>query len=193
MSRRRPLESCGVEDHQQLPDRLTVLDLGQGLLDVCKQGSVRHDELLASSQAAAVASVSKNVDLAPAKVPRSLERVGALLKRPAWYSRLRSAAWCSRLKSAAWCSRLRSAGVVVCMVVVGQEVLVLEDAAARHWVGARPRREHDGFQQRVLLGVLFHSGALKAIDGRDADVVEDDLLGVAPGESIMRLEEEDRR
>ena len=78
------------------------------------------------------------------------------------------------------------------MIVIGYEVFVVEDAAARHGVGARPRSEQYGFEQRVLFGVLVDSGALKAIDGRDADVVENQLLRVAPGQSVAWLEEEDR-
>ena len=63
-------------------------------------------------------------------------------------------------------------------------MFVVEDAAARHGVGARPRSEHYGFEQRVLFGVLLDNGALKAIDGRDADVVENQLLRVASGQCV---------
>ena len=67
------------------------------------------------------------------------------------------------------------------MIVIGSEVFELEDDAARHGVGARPRSDQYGFEQRMLCGVLLDSGALKAIDGRDADVVENQLLRVAAG------------
>ena len=71
-------------------------------------------------------------------------------------------------------------------------MFVIEDAAAHHGVGARPRSEQYGFEQRVLFGLLLDSGALTAIDGRDADVVENHLLRVASGQSVVWLEEEDR-
>ena len=73
-------------------------------------------------------------------------------------------------------------------VVIGQMVFVAQDAPACHGVGASPWSEQDRFEQCILLGVLFHSRALKAINGWDMDVVEDDLLGVTPGHRIVRLE-----
>jgi hypothetical protein len=115
--------------------------------------------------------VSENVDLAAANVPRSLKRVAALLSSAGWR---------------------RTASIHVPMVVIGQEVLVLEDAAARHGVSARPRNEQDAFEEGILFGVLLDSGALKAIDGRDVDVVENQLLRVASRQSVVWLEEKDR-
>jgi hypothetical protein len=79
------------------------------------------------------------------------------------------------------------------MFVVGEVALVVENAAAHHGVGAGPRREQYCFEQSVLFGVLLHSGALKAIDGRDVDVVENHLLRVPPGHGVVWLEAEDRR
>ena len=78
------------------------------------------------------------------------------------------------------------------MVVIGQEVLVLEDAAARHGVSARPRSEQDAIEEGMMFGVLLDSGALEAINGRDTDVVEHDFLCVTPRQSIVWLVEEDR-
>ena len=75
------------------------------------------------------------------------------------------------------------------MLAIGQEVFVLEGAATRHGVGAQPRSEHYGLDQRVMFGALLNSWALKAIDGRDADVVKNQLLHVVPGQNVVWLEE----
>ena len=78
------------------------------------------------------------------------------------------------------------------MVVVGQKVAVIGDTAACHGVSARPRSEQDCFEQRVLLGVLLHCGALKAVDGRDTDVVQNHFLRIALAQCVMRLKRKDR-
>ena len=78
-------------------------------------------------------------------------------------------------------------------VAIGQELFVRKDVAARHRIRARPRREQDGHEKSVLFGILPYGGALKAVDGRGVDVVQDDLLGVALGQSIMWLEKENCR
>ena len=68
----------------------------------------------------------------------------------------------------------------------------VEDAAACHGAGARPRSEQYGFEQRVMFGALLDGGALKSIDGGDVDVGENKLLRVASAQSVVWLEEEDR-
>ena len=66
------------------------------------------------------------------------------------------------------------------MVAIREEASEVEDVAASHGVSACPWREQDSFEQRVLFRILFHSGALEAIDSRNTDVLEHDLLRVAP-------------
>ena len=65
------------------------------------------------------------------------------------------------------------------VTAIGQEASVCEDAAACHWICARPWSEQDGFQKGILFGVLLHRWALKAIDRWDVYVMQDDFLGIA--------------
>ena len=166
-----------VEAHQQLPHLLPVLDVSLGLFDVCEESGVRQDQLLVRSQAATVGSFSEHVDLAPAKLPRSLEGVRARPAGQHWgHSRLRSTAF-----------------TVLCVVAIGEESSEVDDVAARHGLRACPWREQDSLEQRVLFRILFHSGALEAVDGRNIDVDEDDLLRVRLGKGIVGVEGEDCR
>ena len=118
------------------------------------------------------------MNFAGAKSPRTLESVRAGLRESAWFFH-----W--------WCDRLRSA--VFPAITIGQKAPVGDDIPARHRIRARPRTKQEGFEKRVLFGILLYSWALKAIDGRDTHSVQDHLLGVLRGQSVMGLEEENRR
>ena len=64
--------------------------------------------------------------------------------------------------------------------------------AACHWMQATPRCEQQRLQQGVLLCIFGPRWALKAIDGRNADVVQDHLLRIRPGQKVMLLECDNR-
>ena len=76
---------------------------------------------------------------------------------------------------------------------VGEHVRELLAGAARHRVEAPPGREQERLEQRVLLQVFGPSRALEAINGGNAEVVQELFLHVTPESRIVLVEDEDGR
>ena len=165
------LETPQAQKPEDLQDLFTSVDVAFRLLQLRKGRGVCEHEFLRSGVATAVGPRCEYQDFAVSEFPGPLERVRAAQRSHA-LGELRSvaAARGGRSRRArGWrrrCGKLRSITVVTLQgrAVVGQEVLVHEDAAALHRVSAAPRREQDSLQDRVLLGVLLDGRALEAVD-----------------------------
>ena len=76
---------------------------------------------------------------------------------------------------------------------VPQQMAVLGNAATREGPLARPRREEEGLEERVLLWVLCPGRALEAVDGGDVHPRQLDLLHVPLRHDVVVVEDEESR
>ena len=89
-------------------------------------------------------------------------------------------------------NRNRLSSTVVFASAVGERVREILARAACQWIQATPGCEQQRLQRGVLFCIFGPRWALKAINGWNADVVQDHLLRIRPGQRVMLLESENR-